>query len=329
MSYEGRATEMEHEHGERRVGSIARYRLGGNVHWIQARKAWEDAESWIPGVLVAIDGDTATVTFVDESDLVGGIPAHVPVGGADDGEMARGAFQIAEASTEGLSVDQLVWVTERWGVLAFADEDGNAFALRPLTGMAGTIFVRAGAGQLRFLLARFIDEVAEPEEEPEEELEEFVYGTVTGLDYVDRFFVVPKDIAEDTAQVVDVVTSCTTWGEVRETATDEQYYTLLSGAGLDEEDPPEDDDEFDPNDVDGLQSVDYPMTHETAHALFLPSDLLDRFGEVEQRFLEGPVWTIPVENGPALVAELVRRGHKCTENVAVLAAEHDRFEWMS
>ena len=39
--------------------------------------------------------------------------------------------------------------------------------------------------------------------------------------------------------------------------------------------------------------------------------------------------TIPVENGPSLVAELEKLGHKCTEDVAVLAAEHDRFEWMS
>ncbi|MCJ7781099.1 MAG: hypothetical protein MUQ27_09760, partial [Acidimicrobiia bacterium] len=204
-----------------------------------------------------------------------------------------------------------------------------AFALRPLTGMAGTIFVRAGAGKLRFLLARGVDEVAEPEDEPEEELDEFVYGTVTGLDMVDRFFVVPRVTAEDTAQVVEVVTSCSTWGEVRETATNDQYLELLYGAGLDEEDPPEDGDPFDPNDVDGLQSASYPMTHEMAHELYLPGDLRHRFGELEQRFVEGSVWTIPVENGPALVAELRRRGHRCTEDVAVLAAEHDRFEWMS
>ena len=320
---------MKHEHGERRIGSAARFRLGGSVHWIQARKAWEDPGSWMPGVLLAMDEDTATVRFVDELDLRGGIPPDVQVGGADDGEMARGAFQIKEASLQGLPIGELVWVTERWGVLAFVDEDGNAFALRPLTGMAGTIFVRAAASQLRFLLSRFIDEVAEPEGEPAEEFDEFIYGTVSGLDGVDRFFVVPKDVAEYTAQVVDIVNWCSTWGEVREAATEEQYSMLLSGAGLDEAEPPEDGNRFDPNDVDGLQSASYPMTHEVAHELYLPGDLLHSFGEVEQRFLEGPVWTIPVENGPALVAELEKRGHKCTENIAVLAAEHDRFEWMS
>ncbi len=321
---------MEKRHDESREGKTARYRLGGNVHWIQARKAWEDADSWKPGVLLAIDGDTATVRFVDKSSLWGSIPPEVPAGGSeDDGEMARGAFRIEEASLEGLPVGELVWVTERWGVLAFADEDGNAFALRPPSGMAGTIFVLAGAGKLRFLLSRFVDEVADPGDQPEKELEEFVYGTVTGLDMVDRFFVVPRDTAEDTAQVVDVVTSCTTWGEVREMASDEQYYSLLYGAGFDETDPPEDGDRFDPNEVDGLQSVEYPMTHEVAQELYLPNDLLLRYGEVEERFLEGRVWTIPVENGPALVAELEKRGHRCTENVAVLAAEHDRFEWMS
>ena len=97
MLLERRATKMKHEHGERRIGAVARYRLGGSVHSIQARKAWEDVESWQPGVLEAIDGDIATVRIVDELDLSGGIPSDVPVGGADDGEMARGAFQIREA----------------------------------------------------------------------------------------------------------------------------------------------------------------------------------------------------------------------------------------
>jgi hypothetical protein len=325
MLLKRRATDMEQRHDESRNGRTARYRLGGNVHWIQARKAWEDAESWMPGVLLAIDGDTATVRFVNESDLSGGIPAEVHMGGADDGEMARGAFQIEEASLEGLPVGELVWVTERWGVLAFADEDGNAFALRPASGMAGTIFVRAGVGQLRFLLSRFIEEVAEPEEEPET----FVYGVVTGFDGIDRFFVVPKDLAEHTAQVIDVVTLCNTWGEVRDMADDDQYLTLLYGAGLDEEDPPGDDAPFDPDDVDGLRSVEYPMTHEVAHELYLPRDLLHSFGEVEQRFLEGPVWTIPVENGQRLVAELEQLGYRCVEDVGLLAREQDRFERMS
>ena len=231
-------------------------------------------------------------------------------------------------SLEGLPIGELVWVTERWGVLAFADEDGNAFALRPLTGMAGTIFVRAGAAQLRFLRCRFIDVIAEPEDEPEEELEEFVYGTVTGLDGNDRFFVVPKDVAADTAQVVDVVNECSTWGEVREAATAEQYQTLLGRSGLDETDSPEDGDRFEPNDVDGLASVDYPMTHELAQELYLPSDVLSRFGALEQRLVEGSVWTIPVENGASLVEALRRRGYPCTEDVSLLAAEMHRFEWM-
>ncbi len=321
---------MEKQHGTTpRSGTTARYRLGGNVHWIQARKAWEDPDTWMPGILDGIDGDTATVRFVDESELTGGIPDHIRVGGADDGEMARGAFQIEEASLDDLPVGGVVWVTDRWGVLAFPDDDGNAFALRPLTGMAGTIFVRAAAAQLRFLAARFIGEVAEPEDEPDDDLLEFVYGTVRGLDGVDRFFVVPSFVAEDTAQVVDVLTGCSTWGEVRERASSDQYEELLAGAGYDDEDPPGDDDPFDPNDVDGLQSAEYPMTHEVAHESYLPGDLLHRFGEIEQRFLEGPVWTIPVANGPALVAELERRGHVCVEDTAVLAREQDRFEWMS
>lgn len=53
-------------------------------------------------------------------------------------------------------------MTERWGVLAYADEDGNAVAIRPLAELTDSIFTRIGHGRLRFVVARLVDDTRHP-----------------------------------------------------------------------------------------------------------------------------------------------------------------------
>ena len=183
---------MEQRH-EARSDGVAQYEVTGNPHPIQARKAWEDNDTWMAGTLLAFEDGVATVAFGDQEEL---------------------------ALETGLRIGGPVWVTERWSVLAFADEDGNAIAIRPLEELSNSIFTRIGHGRLRFVTIQLAEE---SQEEPEEELEEFVYGVVTGLYGIDRFFIVPEDTAEDTAHAIDVVNSCSTWGEIREEASHEQY----------------------------------------------------------------------------------------------------------
>jgi hypothetical protein len=306
MLLERRAIEMEQRQDESRLDGVAQYELTGNPHPIQARKAWEDNETWMAGTLLGIKDRVATVAYIDGGDV-----------GGDSTDREQ---------ENGLSIGGRVWVTERWGVLAFADEDGNAIAIRSLDELGDSIFGRIGAVRLRFVSAKL---VAESPEAPREEVIEFVYGNVTARDGVTRFGIVPRAVAEDTAQFVGVVNSCTSWGEVREMASEDHYSELLTRAGRDEGDPPGDGDVFDPNGTESMRSVEYPMTPYAAHELFLPGDIQDRYGEWGERFLEGSVLWIPVKNGAAVVAELRRRGHTCIENVGLLAAEHDRFEWMS
>lgn len=156
---------MEQRQDETRREGVAQYEVTGNPHPIQARKAWEDNDTWMAGTLLGFKDRVATVTYLDEDDA--------------DGD------SIARRSESGLSIGGRVWVTERWGVLALADEDGNAIAIRPLEDLSDSIFTRIGSERLRFLSARLVDEPAERKEEPEEELEEFGRGAGNELGTAD------------------------------------------------------------------------------------------------------------------------------------------------
>jgi hypothetical protein len=147
MLLERRATAMEQRHDETRRDGVARYEVTGNPHPIQARKAWEDNDTWMAGTLLGFEDGVATVAF-------------------GDGE--------APAAVTGLRIGGPVWVTERWGVLAFADEDGNAVAIRPVEEMDDSIFTRIGHGRLRFVTIRL---AGTPQEDPEQNLTGFVHGT--------------------------------------------------------------------------------------------------------------------------------------------------------
>ena len=121
---------MEQQH-EPHSGGVARYEVTGNPHPIQARKAWEDNDTWMAGTLLAFADGVATVVFGDDEEPT------------------------AEA---GLRIGGPVWVTERWRVLAFADEDGNAIAIRPLEELSDSIFTRIGHERLRFVKVELVEE---------------------------------------------------------------------------------------------------------------------------------------------------------------------------
>lgn len=137
---------MENRYDEAGRDSVARFEVTGNPNPIQARKAWEDNETWAAGTLLAFGDKVATIAFGDE----------------------KGPALVA-----GLRVGGPVWVTERWGVLAFADEDGNAIAIRPLDELRDSIFTRIGHERLRFVAVRL---VGDSEEKPKEGLTESVHG---------------------------------------------------------------------------------------------------------------------------------------------------------
>jgi hypothetical protein len=346
---------MEQQHGGIPRRETTRYRLGGQVHWIQAGKAWEDDETWRDGILLAYDGETATVMFDDQAGSGEESSSEAEgVTGKDDGEYARAAFDLEEAAVENLPLGGVVLVTERWYVLAHPDEHGNAIALRPADGMAGTLFARVGTNRLRFLLARRVDEPTEQEDG----VVELAYGTVTGLDDVTRFSIIPMADAEYAAQVIDIFNGCATWGEVRETATPEQYADIAGRAGygtideylqdlnigrpipgaaeygaekyaeLGHAGPPADDEPFDPNIIEGVQTGDFPPMPAYVQEAILPEDLADEYGYRYETMFNGTCLELSAESGPPIVEAMEKLGYRCTEKPELFYAELDRFQWM-
>lgn len=286
--------------------------LPGEVHWIQARKASEDHESWREATVERIDEWVITVRCEGEHES-----AHFISAGA--GHLARSG------------IDR-VWVSERWSVLAYPDEDGNVIGVQPPGKNPNSVFDRAGTQRLRYINITRTEPV------------EYVYATVTGIDGDDYFFVLPRDYVEDVADVMRIMNSCKTWGEVRQAASLERYKEILGVAGygsLDEyvehihvgrpipgaleaaardweekhyEDGlPADDDPFDPMEIDAYHSGDYPPIFERLQNSCLPEDLLQEYGERYETSINGTFATIPPDKGPAVVAELERRGHRCVE----------------
>ena len=264
------------------------YRPGQQVHWIQARKATEDYESWREATVERIDGSVITVLCEGEHE-----PAHFTSAGA--GHLARSGIE-------------RVWVSERWSVLAYPDPEGNVVGIQPPGKNPDSVFDRAGTQRLRYLSIKRLEPT------------EYVYAAVTGIDGNDYFFVLPRDYVEDVADVMRIMNSCKTWGEVRRAASLERYKEILGVAGYGSLEEyvehifvgrpipgaleaaareweeqnwvsgiPADDDPFDPMEIDAYHCGDYPPIFESLQNSCLPQDLLDEFGgafrNVDQRDL--------------------------------------------
>lgn len=110
------------------------YHRGQTVHFIQARLAWEDHESW----------ERVTVRFVE--------PPRIIV--EDESGVSR-YYEAAEAGWIGQAANDgntTALVTERWGIIAVESEKGqvirnpNAEHTDP-----GSIWVKCDADRLRFV----------------------------------------------------------------------------------------------------------------------------------------------------------------------------------
>jgi hypothetical protein len=326
---------MEQTH-ENREGGIASYEVVGNPHPIQARKAWEDNETWMAGRLLAYEDRVATVVFGD-----GDVPAR----------------------ESGLWLGGPVWVTKRWRVLAFADEEGNAIALRPLEEMSDSIYGRIGHERLRFVSIRLVDEHqggSQPSTDPlQEELDpdkDLVYTTLVGFDDIDRFLVAPRAFMDYVCSIVTVATSCTTWGEVRETATPEVYGEFLARSGygslteyldhvgegrlirgheaaaMDEymerahEELPADDEPFLIDELDGYMVADFPPSVSLIQNQVLPRDIVEEYGATYETTLNGTYTDLLAEHADEILAALRERGYRCEEDRDVFVTEMFRFE---
>jgi hypothetical protein len=161
------------------------------------------------------------------------------------------------------------------------------------------------------------------------------------------------------AEIIEIVNSCSTWGEVREMATAEHLDALLGRAGygsvdeyiqdlsvgrpipgaaeygaemfaeLGHTEPPKDDTPFDPDDIEGYQTADFPPATEYIQEEFLPKDLADKFGFRFETTFNGTFLQLPPESGPPILAAMEKRGYQCTERSDLFHTEIMRFDWLA
>ena len=288
---------------------LVRYDATGTVHPMQVRKALEDTDTWMAAVVVA-----SAEPFIDV------------------------LFLAASESADDLPIGRPVWVSEKWSVLAFADEDGNVFAIKDLADAPPeSVWALAGAERLGFVPVRRVED-----EQPD--LGELVYATGATLGGDECFHINRREDVEYAAEVMKVIESCSTWGEVRELASLELYDDLLSrcgygtlddywqhleigqpvpGAhemaaesfdGLDHSGLPDDDEPFDVDDIHCLQDGDFPPAPEYLQDQLLPDDLADKYGHKMETIFNGTYLQIPPENAQPIVAAMEKLGYRCVED---------------
>jgi hypothetical protein len=303
------------------------YEVLRGAHWIQARKASTDTEHWMDGYVTERSNTLVTVCFEITPSSCGGSNADdVPTERAVESVELSSPPRLWELMHD-IQVGSQVQINERWHVIAFVPSGSS--------------------GGRRFLSIRVI-----------EPLGVFAYATTTGFDGETRFQIVPLSDAEHLAHVVDVVNSCSTWGEVEEMADSQVYEELLGRAGygtleeysqdlhigrpipgafavgearyeaIDHDGLPEKDDPFDPNEIEGLQTLDYPPTPEYLQEMHLPGDIAERYGHRNETIFNGTFLEISPGYGPAIVAEMEKIGYRCVERDDLFAADRDRLEWL-
>ncbi len=293
---------------------IVRYDVRDELHFIQARKAAEDHTTWMPAVLVAYADGFADVLYLAESEPPVGFPIGRPA-----------------------------WVTEKWGVLALLADRGNVSGVDDLHELADSVFARAGSTELYFMPIKRVAQRADG-------TDELVYATVIHPDGVERFSIVRRVDAEWAADIMEVVNSCSTWGEVRQIASRELLHVLLERCGYGTIEDylqlldigsrprdafdglmgrivdvghavvPRDDEPFFEDMIVGFADGDFPPAIDFLQGSLMPRNLAENYGHQFETVLNGTYLELRPEGGPPIVAAMEGRGFRCVEDPDLLLA---------
>lgn len=177
--------------------------------------------------------------------------------------------------------------------------------------------------------------------------DEFVYGHVGGMDY-EYFYIVPRAEAEEAADVMELMSTCHTWGELREQASPVRFEEILYYSGFGEFDDftwhleigrplpgvyaeaaevweeqqehglPEDHDRFDPYKIDSFHSADWPTPLARTQCESLPDEVVWAFGRSYETSINGTYAEIRPEEGLEAVAMMEELGFRCVEDTELL-----------
>jgi hypothetical protein len=179
----------------------------------------------------------------------------------------------------------------------------------------------------------------------------WVHGVVEIPINQDReFLVLPRRVAEQQARWVQVLSSGT-WGDVRASATEDEYTEILERAGygsfegfvqhlstgrpipgslgeakdsfddVDWETLPTDDQPFAPfDDIPSVADGDFPPSVHFLMNQLLPSEIVEKYGERYETILNGTFARFAPEVARDLVKDMRDRGFDLEENTQLLTA---------
>jgi hypothetical protein len=164
----------------------------------------------------------------------------------------------------------------------------------------------------------------------------------------DNLIILPRSVAEQLKEV-NAALSSSTWGELRRDASAEIYAEILGQAGygdLDEflssldvgkpvpgaraealrkyaekhGDPlPEEDDSFDADrDLGSYADGDFPPAPQLLMLEYLPSDVVEKFGNVYETNFNGTFVDFGKDQLPEILAALKKSGFSCNEDQALI-----------
>ena len=291
---------------------VSRYRLGNNVHFIQARKAWEDTDTWLMMMLLDQDDDLVTV-----------------------------------AEPTAANIDETpVWITERWRVLAVPSDPGNVFRINEARD--GSIFQLTAADTLRFYTITDLKD--EPVGDPElvyatlvglDGIERFLIAPRATMEDVARVVQVVTtsrtwgEVRENaSAELYQELLNRAGYGTLEDYLVGVEEGTPIPGhaaaATEDYEDlgydrPPDDDEPFHASMIDSYMCGDFPPMVEHIMESFLPRRIVRDYGRSYETSINGSFVEIDPAHADEVIAALEVRGHTCTEDSEIFIA--DMFRW--
>ena len=113
------------------------------------------------------------------------------------------------------------------------------------------------------------------------------------------------DRAAYIAKLHEAINSSTTWGQFRKAIPRDEYSKIIHHSFDDMgERRPKSSDPFTGELVSGWSDGDYPPWLQQEMDMYLPPEILERFGKSESTSVNGSFWMIPSENIEAVCAAL-------------------------
>lgn len=126
----------------------------------------------------------------------------------------------------------------------------------------------------------------------------------------------PTQLVAELTQLRAAIDSASTWGEFRARVPAryvQEVHELL-------EEAPADGADFDPDEISGYGDGDWPEWLHQVMLDWMPKDLIERFGTVEQSVHNGPFLEVEPAAADDLAHALEERGYSCTHDDAAIAA---------